>query len=83
MSRKKYPYGIVGPSTIPETADRVLDEFFQIAKQLKIRTCLSAGLCLGFVRDGGYIEGDNDLDVIVICIGDKRDKLINSLKTTN
>lgn len=80
MSRKKYPYGIVGPSTIPETADRVLDEFFQIAKQLKIRTCLSAGLCLGFVRDGGYIDGDNDLDVVAICSGDKRDELINSLK---
>lgn len=80
MSRKKHPYGIIDPSIIPETADKILDEFFQIAKQLKIRTCLAAGLCLGFVRGGGYIDRDNDLDVVAICSGNKRDKLINSLK---
>jgi len=80
MSRKKYPYGIVGPSIIPKTTDKVLDEFFQITKQLKIRTCLAAGLCLGFVRDGGYIDGDNDLDMVAICTDDERNKLTNALK---
>ena len=83
MSRKKHPYGIVDPSIIPETADKILDDFFQITEQLKIRSCLAAGLCLGFVRDGGYIDGDNDLDVVAICVGDKKDKLINTLKEHN
>lgn len=80
MSRKRYPYGIVGPSTIPEVADKVLDEFFEIAERLRIRACLAAGLCLGFVRDGGYIDGDNDLDMVAICTGDERNNLTNALK---
>lgn len=63
---KIYPYGIVNPSTISDVADRILDEFFQIVEQLEIKACLAFGLCLGFVRDGGYIEGDNDLDIVVI-----------------
>ncbi len=79
MSRKKHPYGIIDPSIIPEIADKVLDEFLRITEQLKIRACLAAGLCLGFVRDGGYIDGDNDLDVIAICTGDERDKLTGIL----
>lgn len=77
---KRHPYGIIDPSLRVNIADSILDEFFQITKQLGIKACLAAGLCLGFVRDGGYIDGDNDLDVIVICIGDKRDKLISTLK---
>ena len=77
---KRHPYGIIDPSLRVSNADSVLDEFFQITEQLGIKACLAAGLCLGFVRDGGYIDGDNDLDVIVICTGDKRDKLIDTLK---
>lgn len=80
MSRKKYPYGIVGPSTILEIADRILDEFFEITEQLGIKACLAAGLCLGFVRDGGYIDGDNDLDVVAVCVGDERERLVKTLK---
>ena len=77
---KHYPYGILEPAKIPEIADGILDEFFQIAGQVKIRAFLVFGLCLGFVRDGGYIEGDNDLDVGVICSEESKDRLINSLK---
>lgn len=80
MSRKKYPYGIVGPSKIPTIADKVLDEFFGITEQLGIKACLAAGLCLGFVRDGGYIDGDNDLDVVAVCVGDERERLVEVLR---
>ena len=77
---KQYPYGILEPANIPEIAARILDEFFQIATQLKIRACLAYGLCLGFVRDGAYIEGDNDLDVIVIGNGEEKTRLTGTLK---
>lgn len=61
-----FPYGIVCPSTIPDVADRILDEFFDVAKELNIKACIAFGLCLGLYRDGGYITEDNDLDVVVI-----------------
>jgi len=60
-----FPYGIVCPATIPDVADHILDEFFAITGELGIRSCIAFGLCLGLYRDGAYIEGDNDLDVIV------------------
>jgi len=62
---KYFPYGVVGPSTIPDVADRILDEFFGIVNELDVRACLAYGLCLGFVRDGGYIVSDNDFDIVI------------------
>lgn len=63
---KDFPYGVIEPCKIPDTADKILDEFFQITKELGIQACLGYGLCLGFYRDGGYIPGDNDLDVYAL-----------------
>lgn len=77
---KEHPYGIIDPFLQVDVADNILDEIFQITERLKIKACLVFGLCLGFVRDGGYIEGDNDLDVGVICNEEEKDGLVNSLK---
>ena len=77
---KRHPYGIIDPSLQVDTADNILDEIFQITGQLKIKTCLVFGLCLGFIREGKYLEGDNDLDVGVICNGRNKIILIDSLK---
>lgn len=77
---KHHPYGIIDPFLQIDIADGILDEFFRIAERLKIKAFLLIGLCLGFVRDGGYIEGDNDLDVGVICKNEEKDRLINALK---
>lgn len=77
---KYHPYGTIDPFLQVDVADNILDETFRITGQLKIRAFLMIGLCLGFVRDGGYIEGDNDLDIGVICNGGEKDRLINSLK---
>lgn len=63
---KQRPYGTQEPAKIPDVADKVLNEFFSVAKSLKLSTCLVFGLCLGFVRDGKYIPGDNDLDVAIV-----------------
>ena len=65
MEVKYHPYGNTDPFKIPEIADKLLNEYWNIAEALKIKTCLTYGTCLGFVRDGGYIEGDNDIDVWV------------------
>ena len=72
--------GTIGPFLQGDIADNILDEFFQITKKLKIKTCLLFGTCLGFIRDGGYIKDDNNLDVGVICAGEKREALIASLE---
>lgn len=80
---KKHPYGIIDPSLQVDLADNILDEFFQITRQLKIKAFLVFGLCLGFVRDGRYIDGDNDLDVGVICNEAERKMLFDSLKYNN
>lgn len=77
---KKHPYGIIDPFLQVDVADIILDEFFQITGQLKIKACLVFGLCLGFVREGKYLENDNDLDVGVICNGENKNMLINALK---
>ena len=78
---KYFPYGVVEPGGIPDIADAVLDEFMEIAKQVKVKPYLVYGLCLGFVRDGKYIAGDNDLDVAVILDNPaKRVELISLLK---
>jgi len=63
---KEFPYGIGEPALNIEEADKALDEYFAIAKAAGIRTCLAFGLCLGFKRDGGYIPGDNDLDMVAV-----------------
>lgn len=77
---KHSPYGILEPIKISGIADKILDEFFQIIKQLKIRACLAYGLCLGLIRDGAYIEGDNDLDMVVVSNGEEKIRLIDTLK---
>ena len=77
---KKHPYGIIDPSLQIDVADSILDEIFQITQELKIKACLVFGLCLGFVREGNYLENDNDLDVGVICNGENKSTLIDSLK---
>ena len=77
---KHHPYGTIDPFLQIDIADNILDEVFRITGELKIRTFLMIGLCLGFVRDGGYIEGDNDLDIGVICNEGEEDRLISLLK---
>jgi len=74
-----FPYGIKAPFEIPESADKTLNEYWDIAKSLKIKTFLAYGTCLGFVRDGGYIEYDNDIDVGILGeIGKLEIKLIEN-----
>lgn len=63
---KHHPYGNVDPFANPESADKLLTEYFAIAERLNIQTFLYYGTVLGFVRDGGYIEADNDIDVGIL-----------------
>jgi len=61
-----HPYGNIDPFKAPEIADKILNEYLDIVESLGIKTFLMYGTCLGFVRDGGYIEGDNDIDVGIL-----------------
>ena len=49
-----------------EHADEILEDFDSAARSLNLKPFLLAGTCLGMVRDGGYIENDNDMDLGVI-----------------
>lgn len=76
---KYHPYKQTDPFKAPELADKVLNEYLDIAEAMNIDTCLIAGTCLGFVRDGGYIEGDNDIDVIIMgTIDELKEELVRS-----
>lgn len=55
------------PYDHPEIADSILEIFANTCQELDITFLLYAGTALGFVRDGDYIEGDNDIDVAVLC----------------
>jgi len=50
-----------------QNADKALFEFADIAEEQGITWFLVLGTCLGMVRDGGYIKGDNDIDLGVMC----------------
>lgn len=52
----------VGEEGAKEQADQILDDFVAACADLNVRYCLIAGTALGFYRDGGYIENDNDID---------------------
>lgn len=66
-------------SSHKEVADAVLMEFVEIVKKLNLTFHLEYGVCLGFVRDGGYIEYDNDIDIVVHANDAEWMKLINTL----
>jgi len=67
------------PCDVKETADKILDEFVAIAELLHIQYFLAFGTCLGMVRDGGYIQGDGDIDVGVFCTELELKKLTRTL----
>ena len=73
------PYGVSGPAAVPEIADAILAEFFQITYQLGIKAAIILGTCLGFYRDGTYLPGDNDLDVVAIADDEDRGYLTKKL----
>lgn len=76
---KYHPYRNIDPFKIPETADKLLNEYWNIAEALEIKTFLYLGTCLGFVRDGGYIIADNDIDIGILGgIGKLTAKLIEN-----
>lgn len=50
-------------SDAKERADKVLEEWDDICKELNVDHFLILGTCLGFVRDKGYIKEDHDIDV--------------------
>jgi len=58
---------MIPPSDQPEVADAILETFADTCQELDITFFLFAGTALGFVRDKGYIEKDNDIDVGVLC----------------
>lgn len=47
-------------------ADRIINHFDRVMKKNELDYFVVAGTCLGMIRDGGYIEGDDDIDIAVI-----------------
>lgn len=68
------------PFDYKKDANKVLFEFDEIARKMGIQCFLLAGVCLGFVRDKGYIKGDNDIDVGIKCSKEKREKFFRKLE---
>jgi len=58
----------INPYSAAHLADKMLEEFDDICRELDIPYCLVFGTCLGFYRDDSYISSDNDIDVKAIYI---------------
>ena len=54
------------PCNDKEKADEILPLLQSIVYSLNFDLVLCCGTCLGFVRDHGYIENDNDIDVGIL-----------------
>lgn len=59
-------YLMIAPSNDPEHADEILDTLHKVCAELGITYFVYGGTALGFYRDGGYINLDNDLDIGII-----------------
>jgi hypothetical protein len=68
------------PAEVPHIADEALECFDDICRSLGITYFLTAGTCLGFYRDKGYIKGDNDIDMRVVCGDVAFDRLVDALQ---
>lgn len=68
------------PCNVEEDADKVLEEWDDVCAEFGISYVLISGTCLGFYREGGYIENDNDIDVALICTEVERKVVITALR---
>ena len=57
---------MVNPCDAKENADQVLRLLKSTVEDLGFDLVLLRGTCLGFVRDGDFIENDNDIDVGIL-----------------
>jgi len=69
---------MVNPCDAKEKADQVLRLLKSTVESLGCDLVLLRGTCLGFVRDGDFIENDNDIDVGIIsgsleCLGEEKE----------
>ena len=60
-------------------ADKLLEDWDDACNEVNIPHFLVLGTCLGFHRDKGYIKGDSDLDVGVLCDPQRLVLLTNAL----
>lgn len=55
------------PYIFKSMADALLEDWHDVCVALNLPHFLLFGTCLGMIRDKGYIKGDTDLDVGVLC----------------
>ncbi len=67
------------PSKSVDAADTMLKDWDDACSELDIPHFLIYGTCLGFYRDGGFIEWDNDIDTRATCNKAKWLELIKKL----
>lgn len=67
------------PYDAKDEADKILEEYENICKELNIVCFLLFGTCLGLFRDKNYIKGDNDIDVGAVCSKNDFEKLADRL----
>jgi hypothetical protein len=63
-----------------ELATKILEDWDDCCKSLEIPHFLIYGTCLGFFRDGEFIEGDSDIDTRVICKKGKWKEFVKAMK---
>lgn len=75
LDLKVFGWKAISPSKAIERADMVLEECDDICKELGFGGLwFLMGLCLGMIRDGGYIQNDTDLDIGIMCSEEELEK---------
>lgn len=70
----------INPYDAKETADKILEDWDDACNELGIVHFLVLGTCLGFHRDQGYMQGDHDMDVGIVCSDGRRAALMERLR---
>jgi len=80
LTKRKEDLDPTFPHYAKEDADKVLNEFFDICKELDIPAFLWHGTALGLYRDKNYPRTDRDIDVGVKATSKQIGQLLTTLK---
>lgn len=70
---------IINPCDALPKAKQCLEEFKKVCEDSKIKFCLWYGTALGAYRDKTFIQGDHDIDILIILKKQSYEEILDTL----